>query len=1276
MLVHMSPGEVEGLHKLALVTGGSLTLNPHTGLPEASWLSNLLPSIASAALNTMFPGLGSIATSAIVAAGSGLIQGSFEKGLKSGLQAYGTAQTMTGLKASAEADRAAKISKLEELKKTVGVDQISKPGPMDIFSSEYQRPTAPIATVRTPDIQAQIDKLTKEVAVPPKTGLAGLWQGVKGLSSTAGGEAFMRSLEGGYENPYLRSASQKAAIAGILAPFAKEPDQSKSSPMEYYIPGAKNPLYGTGRDQPYYLPGYYTKTPPKFADGGVIPAPNKLYPMGNIRQPGYAVPFQYPQASETLGGYDTAVDPFTGEESKPQVNFADGGQVDDFLTKLNQQVTTPTPFAVKPPTAGPEGLHIYQAPYKEGWVPPSGIKEYYQALLSPPAGGRDTSALRDYLDNLNKQFTKPTGPTGPTGPKTCPVGQHLNLQTMQCEDDIVPPPPPPPQDCPTGTYRDPSGQCLPIQPPPTECPSGKVRNPATGKCDDPAGPCPKGSHMEINDGVMTCEPDTPPVQPCPSGQHKDSAGNCVPDTPTGPTCPEGQVMDETGTCVKKKKVDIETCPDGYEMNAQGKCVKVGPTQPAVCPDGSHLDTNTMSCVPDTPTGPTCPEGQVMDETGTCVKKKKVDIETCPDGYEMNDQGKCVKTGPERPSVCPEGTVFDPQRVECVNITPPTQPTCPEGQVMDETGTCVKKKKVSVEECGAGQVMTQAGQCVDEGSFEGYMERYGRYLPLPVQVLYDLWQKSKKPKVTAEEFNCRGGADPVRDTRTNKMVCPEDLPSTGGDSKEPGGDLYRGSGGFDYGCPDPSMTILLANGGTVTAGDLKVGDVVRTKHEKTSEWGNFEVTHKEIVDQPKAEVILDGGDKKVIVSTSHKFWVDNEKNWVYTTELTHGDVLSGHILTDVKHLGTGPVVKITVKDAHTYVMEGLWSHNIKVVFPSGPKGSVTVDQPVDEYGNPIITGASGGQVPSGLRSLARGGITQYAEGGQATSDKDQTGLSEYIDAFNYALQSRPMFSSPAPQGIASVAPAAQAMQTTAPATFTNPQSGRQEVAVDTTKPGYVGQSAQGGRYNWEPAWNQGQGAWIGTPQTEAEWLEWDKQTGGGQFEGGRGLDWANPFRSNPNGTMRPVGSEYIKGAYGNWIDDPKKQQSTWFDALPNISPEMKAQIIAMAKSGQRQSDMPFVITPTGYAGGGMTQYAAAGKLLRGPGDGMSDDIYANIGGRQEARLADGEFVVPADVVSHIGNGSTNAGAKKLYKMMADIRRARTGRTKQAPAIRPDRYMPRS
>ena len=102
---------------------------------------------------------------------------------------------------------------------------------------------------------------------------------------------------------------------------------------------------------------------------------------------------------------------------------------------------------------------------------------------------------------------------------------------------------------------------------------------------------------------------------------------------------------------------------------------------------------------------------------------------------------------------------------------------------------------------------------------------------------------------------------------------------------------------------------------------------------------------------------------------------------------------------------------------------------------------------------------------------------------------------------------------------------------------------------------------------------------------------------------------------------------------------------------------------------------------GFAGGGMAalpEYQAGGKLLRGAGDGMSDDIPAVIRGKgvQRAALADGEFVIPADVVSHLGNGSTEAGAKKLYQMMEQIRKARTGTGKQAPQVNPDKYLPRS
>lgn len=97
----------------------------------------------------------------------------------------------------------------------------------------------------------------------------------------------------------------------------------------------------------------------------------------------------------------------------------------------------------------------------------------------------------------------------------------------------------------------------------------------------------------------------------------------------------------------------------------------------------------------------------------------------------------------------------------------------------------------------------------------------------------------------------------------------------------------------------------------------------------------------------------------------------------------------------------------------------------------------------------------------------------------------------------------------------------------------------------------------------------------------------------------------------------------------------------------------------------------------YAKGGIADlggYSDGGRMLKGPGDGMSDSIPASIAGKQPARLANEEFVVPADVVSHLGNGSSDAGAKVLYGMMDRVRKARTGSAKQGKQIKPSKYMP--
>ncbi len=128
----------------------------------------------------------------------------------------------------------------------------------------------------------------------------------------------------------------------------------------------------------------------------------------------------------------------------------------------------------------------------------------------------------------------------------------------------------------------------------------------------------------------------------------------------------------------------------------------------------------------------------------------------------------------------------------------------------------------------------------------------------------------------------------------------------------------------------------------------------------------------------------------------------------------------------------------------------------------------------------------------------------------------------------------------------------------------------------------------------------------------------------------------------------------------------------------------ASVLAKARSGDYNAMIALNKlngTPNkNYAGGGLSDlgsYSDGGRLLRGPGDGVSDSIPAMIGQKQPARLADGEFVVPARIVSEIGNGSTEAGARELYKMMDRVQRARgktTGKGRVAKDTKASKYLP--
>ena len=126
-----------------------------------------------------------------------------------------------------------------------------------------------------------------------------------------------------------------------------------------------------------------------------------------------------------------------------------------------------------------------------------------------------------------------------------------------------------------------------------------------------------------------------------------------------------------------------------------------------------------------------------------------------------------------------------------------------------------------------------------------------------------------------------------------------------------------------------------------------------------------------------------------------------------------------------------------------------------------------------------------------------------------------------------------------------------------------------------------------------------------------------------------------------------------------------EKTPWANMMPQIS------LSKLSEFAPTRELAAGGMTGLGHLGG----YSDGGRLLKGPGDGMSDNIPATISDKQPARLADGEFVVPADVVSHLGNGSTDAGAKQLYSMMDKIRKARTGNEKQGKQINPNKFLPK-
>ena len=154
-----------------------------------------------------------------------------------------------------------------------------------------------------------------------------------------------------------------------------------------------------------------------------------------------------------------------------------------------------------------------------------------------------------------------------------------------------------------------------------------------------------------------------------------------------------------------------------------------------------------------------------------------------------------------------------------------------------------------------------------------------------------------------------------------------------------------------------------------------------------------------------------------------------------------------------------------------------------------------------------------------------------------------------------------------------------------------------------------------------------------------------------------------------GVMRGLGAESSNATMRPYTFDPV---TGTFTAMPVMDPNAANFDAAAPTPFLRQEDS-YGMAQGGIASlaqGGQSHlgdYSDGGRLLRGPGNGTSDDIPATIADKRPARLADGEFVIPSRIVSELGNGSTEAGARQLYAMMDRVQKARaktTGKNKVA------------
>lgn len=335
MLVHMSPREVAGLQTLAMKHGGSLTINPHTGLPEAGFLDSILPMVAAGATAYF---TGGTALPMLAGAGVGALtnkQSPLMGALLGGLSGYG----MSGLGETfgAMGQTSAEIAKQAAI--DAGVQNYAQAAqqsvltPAELFPGMVESVPLPAST---PTAGIPVDLGYSSAATPTPTRAENILSGAGQAFDTP--ESAFKFAKGNYKNigsaaaPLISygigSLAQQPTLAGGITGGTPRgnirPYKFTQKPNEEYDPN--NPRKG-----PYFAQSFEALPVYTAAEGGMVPSDlNNRYPQSNINQSAYATASQSPMSQSVVsGGYESKINPFTGEMQMAAggATYAAGGRL-------------------------------------------------------------------------------------------------------------------------------------------------------------------------------------------------------------------------------------------------------------------------------------------------------------------------------------------------------------------------------------------------------------------------------------------------------------------------------------------------------------------------------------------------------------------------------------------------------------------------------------------------------------------------------------------------------------------------------------------------------------------------------------------------------------------------------------------------------------------------------------------------------------------------------------------------------------------------------------